>query len=106
MYFHIGKHGPAVGDSRVEDFTVGHRDFGFARFPGQTNIGNLNLSDTGRLLQNLILHFLQRFFVSVNVLKSVNEVGYLCSLLKSMLSNIQKTVPCCYLPVLFHCFIL
>ncbi len=43
MYFHT-----LVGDSHVEDFTVGHQDFGFARFPGQTNIGNFNLADTGR----------------------------------------------------------
>ncbi len=57
IYFHVEKHHllqedtPAddfTEDSPVKDFTVGHRDFGFVRFPGETNIGNFNLTDTGR----------------------------------------------------------
>ena len=48
VYFNIGKCSSAFDESYVEDFTIGHRDYGFARFPGQTNLANLNLADTGR----------------------------------------------------------
>ncbi len=38
------------GDCWVEDFSIGHRTYGSAFFPGQTNIANLHLDKIGKTL--------------------------------------------------------